>query len=247
VEALVAEAAGGPGFPTTHWATLVGTEDRDSEARRAAWQRLATRYWRPLHLHVRARTGAGAEEARDLVQDFFAWMMEQGLPGRADPARGRFRVFVRFALDNFLRSEARARMRAKRGGGEVVFSLEALESQGWEIDAAAVAPDGGDVLERAWRRQLLSRALEMLEQALAEQGKERYGRLFRDYYLAVGESPTHAELAARHGVRETDVNNYLRDAKRRFREILTALVAETVDGPDELQAELAALFGEGGP
>ena len=51
-------------------------------------------------------------------------------------------------------------------------------------------------------------------------------------------------MAARHAISAAEVNNYRMDAKRRFREILAELVAETVDGPEQLREEMQALFGK---
>ena len=69
-------------------------------------------------------SGLDREEAGDLVQGFLADLMERGDLTKADPARGRFRSFLRTACSHFL-SHAREHDRAlKRGGGRAPVSID---------------------------------------------------------------------------------------------------------------------------
>src|SRR5439155_1531158 len=73
-----------------------------------AIQELARRYWRPIHAYIRMVGRRSDEDARDLTQDFFVFMMETDFAAKADPNRGRFRSFVKVALKHYLGEEARA-------------------------------------------------------------------------------------------------------------------------------------------
>jgi len=231
-------------FPSTLWTDIALTRENDEAKRRTAWEGLANAYWKPIYVYMRAAWSKSSEEAKDLTQDFFAWMMETGFPGRADPRRGRFRVFVKTALRHFLGNEARASHRLKRGGGRPVLMLDRSAD---DLSALELpGPAGGspeEVLEKAWKAELLARARNILEEAFRREGKQVYYDLFRDCVLGASPGLTHAEAATKYAIAASDVNNHLMASKKRFREILTDLVAETVSGGDELRDELKELFG----
>ena len=92
-------------FCVTRW-SMLARGDRDEIIRL---------YWRPVYLHLRRR-GSSVEEAKDLTQEFFTAFMEKEYEKQADPARGRFRDFLRAAVDHFA-SNQRARARAQKRGG----------------------------------------------------------------------------------------------------------------------------------
>jgi RNA polymerase sigma-70 factor (ECF subfamily) len=227
-------ASHGASFPSTRWSRLlVAPDERDLEA-------LARAYYRPIRAWLAARFRLREHDADDLAQEAFAWMLSTRLLDKADPARGRFRGFLktslaRFAIDRFRRDEA-----AKRGAGR---AHEPLDAAAGVADAAEPSPDAR--LDEAWRRELIDRAREELERELESTGRRQHWLLFRDWFLEEGDGePDQAALARRHGVTKVDVSNRLAYAKRRFRELLRAQVAETVRDEEELRDELAWLFGQ---
>jgi len=225
-------------FPSTLWTQILNVGETDAGKRRAAWEELASRYWKPVYVHIRAQWTRADEEALDLTQSFFAWMIETEFPARADPRRGRFRHFLKSALENFLRMDARARARLKRGGDRRFISLEGASLP----QAGNASPESA--YDGAWKRELLVRAAALLKEKYRRRGKDVYFEVFRVCVLEDGPALSHAELAARHGISPTDVNNHLMDAKRNYREILKDLLAETVAGTSELDQEFRELFGE---
>ena len=56
-----------------------------------------------------------------------------------------------------------------------------------------------------------------------------------------------AQLRERGVAIEQEVAGHLRHARQRCRDIVLGLVAQTVQGEDELREELDALFGREGP
>jgi RNA polymerase sigma factor (sigma-70 family) len=222
-------------FPSTRWSRILAPSGgRDLDA-------IARLYWRPIQAWFRARLRCGDDAAADLAQDAFAWLLSRDVLDQADPARGRFRAFLKTALARFAIEQARRRGALKRGGG---VSIASFEEVGEPADAAA-APDRA--LDEAWRHELLERAHAALRAELEASGRATYYLLFRDYYFAEAAPPSHAELATRHGCSKTDVSNWLDYAKRRYRALLHAEVAETVRSEAELEDELRWLFGAEGP
>src|SRR5262245_3371008 len=88
-------------FPTTHWSLVTAAGQDPSQAQRDALGKLLGRYLPAFHTYVVTRYRMPAERADDLVAGFVASrLVERGLVGRAEAARGKFR--------NFLMTAARA-------------------------------------------------------------------------------------------------------------------------------------------
>ena len=78
-------------------------------------------YWPPLYSFLRHR-GHSSADAQDLVQGFFARLLEQNTLSHADRQKGRLRTFLLGSLENFLYSEydrARALKRARGSPGPI--------------------------------------------------------------------------------------------------------------------------------
>ena len=228
----------GPSFPSTRWSRILPRDGaRDLEA-------LAREYSRPIQAYLAASLRLREEDAADLSQDAFAWILETRFFERADPAKGRFRGFLKKALARFAIEQQRKKSAAKRGGGRVHEPLDAASER---ADPKVPTPD--QALDEAWRRELLERALRSIEEELSAEGKRTYYLLFRDYFLDEGEAGAdvdHEALAARYGITRTDVSNWLDHAKKRYRERLRALVLDTVSDRDELDLEMRWLVSDRG-
>jgi RNA polymerase sigma-70 factor (ECF subfamily) len=224
---------GNQAFPSTQWSRiLTHGAPRDLEA-------LARTYWRPIQAYLSARLRLPDDLASDLTQEAFAWMLETRFFDRADPARGRFRGLLKKALARFALEHLRKQNAEKRGGGRVHEAIDAVRHV---ADPRSETPD--QVLDEAWRRELVERARARLEEELEAGGRRTYYLVFRDYFLDDGEGdPDYAAVAARHGITKSDVSNWLDYAKRRYRALLRSLVIETVTDPDALREELVWLFG----
>lgn len=223
-----------PAFPSTRWSRILAPAgDRDLDA-------LARAYWRPMQAWLAARARCSEDDANDLAQEAFTWLLTSGLLDKADPARGRFRGFLKTALANFANEQLRKNRAQKRGGGATMTSLE---DAGEPVDPMGRTPD--QVLDDEWRRELLVTAQSRLQQELEGNGRAHHWAVFRDWFL-VGDDGDHATMAVRHGITRTDVSNWLDHGKRRFRAILRELVADTVGNEADLQDELRWLFGDAG-
>lgn len=219
-------------FPSTRWSRILAPAgERDLDA-------LARAYALPIEAWLARRFARRAEDARDLAQEAFAWLLQTRLLDKADPARGRFRAFLKTALANFAIERLRRERAQKRGGGVAAASFDDV---GEPADPRGRTPD--QELDDAWRRELLTKARQMLQQELESGGRAVYWALFHDWYLAEADDVDHATLAARHGITRTDVSNWLDHGKRRFRALLRQVVADTVSSPHELEDELRWLFG----
>ena len=64
------------------------------------------------------------EQARDLTQDFFAYLLERDVIARADPARGRFRAFLRTVCARNLADRFRDKLHAAHPNASGLFDLK---------------------------------------------------------------------------------------------------------------------------
>src|SRR6185436_5712164 len=159
----MSQGAGGS-FPATRPSVVRDLGSADPATRAAAYEALARSYWRPVYTYIRLRWRRDPEDAQDLAQEFFARAFEREYLERYDPARARFRTFVRTCLDGFLANHDKAAARLKRGGAFVVTAVDFARA---DADLAASAPgeqsDPELWFHREWIRGLFGEAIETLQ------------------------------------------------------------------------------------
>ena len=231
---------GGAVFATTRWSVvLLAAEGGEGDAVRRSLEALCRSYWYPIYAYIR-RSGHGPEDAQDLTQAFFAFALEKQLLAKADPARGRFRSFLLGIVRNFLGNEWQKQRAAKRGSGVPIISLDlALAEQRFSIEPPMLE-DPESLYERAWAVSAIELALQRLTEEQARAGKSA---LFEKLRPALSGAPTatSAELAAEMASTEGAVRIALHRLRQRFRELLRASIADTVEDPREVEAELQHL------
>ncbi len=232
---------GGGQFNTTHWSVVLLAGESRSAQSREALETLCRTYWTPLYAFIR-RQGHSEEDARDLTQKFFAFLLEREDLSTMDPLKGKFRTFLLTALTHFLSNERDYARAAKRGGGRELIPLHELESE-QGLGAAPspqLAPDR--VFDQRWAMMILQRALEELR---TEQGQARKVEQFdqlRNYLTDDPEEGEYAGLAERWGITTQALAVRVHRLRQRFRELVRAQVAQTVASPLDLEQEMRHLF-----
>lgn len=227
------------GFPTTHWSLVLRASAQFSPASSEALEQLCRGYWYPLYVFAR-RQGAGPEEAQDLTQEFFSRLLSKNTLEMADPDRGRFRSFLLAAFKNMMANERRAAGRKKRGGGEIIFSLDEEDpEERFRLEPAdPLTPE--ILFERRWAETVLSRVLNRLEIEYASQSvpfDALKGFLIDDR----GASPF-ADLAERLGVTEAALKSLVYRMRRRYAQLFRDEIAQTVADPAGVDDEIRHLF-----
>jgi RNA polymerase sigma factor (sigma-70 family) len=226
-------------FVPTRWSLVRDAAGADSERARVALATLCQAYWYPLYAFVR-RKGVPAGEAEDVVQGFFARLLEKRDLAGVARENGRFRSFLAASIQHYLANLRDHERAEKRGGGRVRLDVDFA---GADTRFALEAPDGDPLqaFERGWAVELLRRALEGLEQ---EYRATNRGELFDVLRGAItdGERAPVAEYARRLGSTEKAVKVAVHRLRVRYRERLRAEIAETVTGEAEVEAEIGALF-----
>ena len=227
-------------FPTTRWSRVARAGDRAGDDARAALAELCAAYWYPIYAMIRR---LGHADALDLTQGYFARLLEKPVIAAADPARGRFRAFLR-ADCRFYLGDCRDRQRAeKRGGGRSSLSIDARDAEGRYLlePADDLAPDR--LFDRAWALTLLGRALDRLAADYAAAGRGAVFERLQGVLTGAGKVP-YARVATDLGLTEAAVQQAASRLRRRYREALRDEIAATLDDPSDeaVEAEIRDLF-----
>src|SRR5262252_4981622 len=94
---------GGAGrdFPKTAGDMLSKVLDSSTGVRRAGFEDLSRRYWKPVYYYVRLAWAKTNEDAKDLSQAFFLWLTEGDTLRRYQPERASFRAYLKSLLKHF--------------------------------------------------------------------------------------------------------------------------------------------------
>jgi RNA polymerase sigma-70 factor (ECF subfamily) len=232
-------------FPMTHWSKLVAARADAGATRLDALNFLIQRYWKPVYCYVR-RCGWGEEDAKDLVQEFFAACLHTDFFAKADPARGRFRNFLLSSLQHFLKNAHRAAHAQKRHPEQGFVPLRdpaTASSAGFE-PADRTTPEA--VFHHAWVTTLIQRVLRRLEQECQTTGKQAHYELFRQRLvlpaLEDANPPPLRDLAARLGLSEKQAANCLLTARRAYQRLLQEEIRGYAGSEEEVAAEIRDLF-----
>ena len=227
-------------FLTTRW-TQVSRAKADSPEGRRALAELCDAYYEPVAEFLRCEL-RDADAARDIAHDFFADTLGGGAFARAEQERGRFRSYLLGAVKHFLSHHRESARRLKRGGGAESFSLNDTDAGG-----ARALPDGGVLppdaaFDRQWALTVLARALDALRRECEAEGRGKFFAQVKPWLTGDAAHGDQTALAADCGMNANALKVAVHRMKRRFRELLKAEVAGTLDDPAHVEAEMQALF-----
>jgi RNA polymerase sigma factor (sigma-70 family) len=229
-------------FPTTHWSRVVAAgEQPDSPQAREALAALCNAYWYPLYAYIRRR-GHNAEQAQDLTQDFFAYVLERELLAKADPDRGRFRSFLLAVFARHLANQLDRANAQKRGGGRPALSIDARDAEGRYAREPAHELTPERIFDRSWALTLLGRVFDQLRREYDDAGRAAVFEELRTVLTRGPESGSHATIAGRLGISEGAVRVAVHRLRRRYGVLLRQEIAATVDDPGEIDDEIRSLF-----
>ncbi len=228
-------------FPTTHWSRVVAAGDRAAPEARDALAQLCRTYWYPLYAFVR-RKGHGPEDAQDLVQGFFAVLLERDALAALDRDKGRFRAFLMAACTHYLSNQIDFRNARKRGGCRSIVSIDGLEAETRYGSEPAHELTAERLYQRRWATTVLERVLAALEAAMQQAGKARLFQALRPALLGDAERVPYARIAAELGISEGAARAAAHRLRNRYRTLLQEEVARTVADPAEVAEEVQDLF-----
>jgi DNA-directed RNA polymerase specialized sigma24 family protein len=230
---------GSPGedFRTTRWTQVRRAKADSSEGRRALAE-LCNVYYEPVVAFLRCEL-RDADAARELAHDFFAHVLAGGAIARAEQERGRFRSYLLGAVKHFLSHHREARRRLKRGGGMENISLHETEARSVP-DAGVLSPDAA--FDRQWALTVVAHALEALRCECVAEGRTDFFERVKPWLTGDAARGDQTALAASCGMNANALKVAVHRLKQRFRQLLKAEVAGTLDDSGSVEAEMRALF-----
>ncbi|SRR5258708_4007470 len=232
-----------PVFVTTHWSVVLSARDQASPECADALETLCRVYWYPLYAYARWQ-GRSPHDAEDLTQEFFARLLQKNYLDAVEPARGRFRTFLRVAFKRFMADEWDRLQTQKRGGGAAPIPFDtALAEQLYQNEPPPRLP-AERMYEHRWALALLEQTMRRLRAEFDMAGKgEEFDRL--KHFLAVGKAdipgaaPAGSEGA---GQKDGTLRVAVHRLRKRFRQIFREEIAQTVARPEDVEEELRHLL-----
>jgi len=222
-------------FATTRW-TLVNDAARgnDTGAMEAMGTLFGT-YWQPLYRYVR-RIGRSAEDAEDLVQGFFAHLLQQNGLRLVNRDRGHFRAFLLGSLKHYMANEWQSEHRLKRGGYIPHLSMDWQEAEnGLRLELEdSQSPD--KLYDRDWATTLLNKVLD----DLASQEKD-FTR-WKPFLSMSSAHLSYQEIATEFGMTEGAARVAVHRLRKRYRQRLRDEIAHTISDETGIEDEMKSLF-----
>lgn len=206
-------------FPQTYW-TILRRPDR------TALNRIARDYAAPVRRFIE-RAGFPPEDAEDLAQEVFCVVCDPEFLTQADAKKGRFRTLVLLVVKNVMNMERRKRFAKKRAGPRVSLDSATV------ADLLAAPEPEDSAFDVEWWSSLLEDAIAAL--------REEHPRRHEILQLHKKDGKSHAEIAKELRVGAEHVNNEIRAAKKRVREILLSRVQAYCSTDGEYRAEVDLL------
>jgi len=233
-------------FATTRWSLILsslGAESGDQKAKEALAQ-LCRIYWRPIFAYVRRR-GRSKEDAQDLTQEFFLMILQGSVLQRANPDRGRFRSLLLKSLQNFLMDAHDKATARKRGGGAEFVSWDEWTA---EAPSRLLLPIGAQdnwpaekVFDVRWAATVAEQALRRLQEECETGGRRHVFDALSQYLTADREDISYESLAQQLGIKNAMVKGLLHRFRIRYRQLLRAAIADTVERDKDVDEELRYL------
>ncbi len=223
-------------FPTTHW-TLVTRVREGGAVRKAALDELCRVYWYPVYAFLRRR-GVTQHDAEDYTQGFFLQLLSDESFCQVDVNKGRLRTFLLHHLKRHLFDRNRFNNAAKRGGKTATVSFNQMEAEERYANEPLDNRDPERLFTRAWANGLLERVRDKLRADFEDDERPHIFEALLPFLLLDDDLPPYRDVALRLKATEVSVRLMVSRLRLRFRDLLREEIARTVEGPEEVAAEL---------
>jgi DNA-directed RNA polymerase specialized sigma24 family protein len=228
-------------FTTTHWSVIIAARDAASPASTAALQRLCRTYWPPVYAFIR-REGFGADDSKDLTQEFLSRLVHKEWLTHLKHQDGRFRNFLLTVVKHFLSDERDRANAQKRGGGKPLISIDACHEEERDSLVCTSTFTPQEIFERRWAETVMTEAAERLRRSYAARGKSALFEQLKDLQPGEHGERSYAQIAATLGMSEQAMKNAVLTFRRRYAQCLRDEIAQTVSNPAEVEEELRHLM-----
>lgn len=214
---------------------MVSMRESGNEAiRRKAFEAICETYWFPLYAFARHR-GISKHDAEDAVQGFFYQVGTADYFEKAEQERGKLRTYLLTGFTRYLKDLREFQNAQKRGGGQVVLSLNVDQAEEW-LHIETVVDDAAAVMqfERQWASTIIRKALERVkdDSTGTEKGKERFEILH--CYLVPDQCELHSrdDAAKLLGISTDACDKAIQRLRNSFRLAVKEVVISTLANPN---------------
>ncbi len=230
-------------FHTTRWSLVRQALSASDPAAGKALATLCEAYWYPVYAFIR-RSGKSSHDAEDLTQGFFARLLEKDILAAADREKGRLRIFLLTCVRRYLADEHDRAMAQKRGASVLVSFNPEWAEEAYAVELVDdVTPDR--LFQRRWALAILEQSFQLLREEFVAAGKGAQFETLRPF-LGFGLDPEqrYEDIAAATGTPVGTLKTQVFRLRQRWRELLFAQVATTLDSPSEkeIKGELSELL-----
>jgi len=230
-------------FAATSWTNIIAARQQGSPEAAAALEKLCRDYWYPLYAHVRRR-GFDPHQAEDMNQEFFYRILKENFLGAADRTKGRFRSFLLASLDNFLNEERRHARAQKRGGGQIILSLDAAQAEERYAQEPATELSPEKIFTRRWFLALHEQVIAQMSEDAKATGKAALFDRLKAFLTGDTGFGDYAGVAAELNMTPNAVAVAVHRLRARCQELWRAEIARTVASPEEIDGEIRHLLAE---
>jgi RNA polymerase sigma-70 factor (ECF subfamily) len=235
------ETAHAAKFAATSWTDVLAAQRSGSPEAAVALEKLCQVYWYPLYSYIR-RKGHDPHKAQDLNQEFFYRLIKENYLGAVDRRRGKFRSFLLAALNHFLSNQRDHERAAKRGGGQILLSLDDTDAEDrFKLEPSSdLSPE--KIFERNWFMTLLDHALNRLFEEQTAAGRAQLFTLVKPFIIDDAESGDYNTVATRLKMTPNAVAVTVHRWRERYKKLVHEEVLRTVANTSELDDELRRFF-----
>ena len=229
-------------FHTTHWSAVLLSAQSQVPGSQAALTELCRIYWYPIYSLVRRR-GSSPEEAQDLTQGFFLYLLEHKALRQVSPVKGKFRSLLVASLQNYLSDEVDRARCLKRGGNIEFVPLDTKAAE----DRYQLAPldflTADRVFDARWAMTLLDEAMGRMRKEYAAHGKASVFETLKPFIDPINSKAalSYEQVANALQVSAGSVKKLIFRLRKQYASLLREEVARTVSDPSEIDEEIHSL------
>lgn len=209
-----------------------------AEATRAL-DELCRIYWPAVFAFV-LRVVRDEKEAEDVTQEFFLDILALRRMETADRNSGKFRTYLLTHLQFFLKDHLRKRRSQKRGGHIVHVAPEETS----EAEMPVTLPETSH-FDVSWATAVVKEAIRLLALEFEPKSGEISFEEMKGFLPGFQSMQTasYSELSGRYQISEATIRVRVNRFRGRFRELLNAVLADTVGSAADLESERQSLLG----
>jgi len=149
-------------------------------------------------------------------------------------------------MENFLANKWDRDRARKRGGGQVLLSLDAKSGEAGAADGNMDDETPESLFAKQWVFTLLDRVMERLLEESRSSGKDAFFQDVRLHLQGERRGLPYSEVAVRHGMSEGAVKVAVHRQRQRYGQLLREEIARTVGSEREVDEELRYLISIAG-